>query len=48
MDRLSKYILGLFAITLLDFITINSVSLGLCIDVELLSKMHFILKPASL
>ena len=48
MDRLSKYISGLFAIKILDFITINSVSLGLCIDVELLSKMHFILKPASL
>ena len=48
MDRLSKYILGLFAITILDFITINPVFLGLCIDVELLSKMHFILKEASL
>ena len=41
MDRLSKYILGLFMITTLDFITINSVFLGLCIDVELLSKMDY-------
>ena len=41
MDRLSKYILGLFAIKILDFITINSVFPGQFIDVELLSKMDF-------
>ena len=41
MDRPSKYILGLFMITILDFISINSVFLGLCIDVELVSKMDF-------
>ena len=41
MGRLSKYILGLFMITILDFISINSVFLGLCIDVELVSKMDF-------
>ncbi|KZR64279.1 hypothetical protein PMIT1306_01252 [Prochlorococcus sp. MIT 1306] len=39
MDRLSKYILGLFMITILDFINITSVFLGQCIDVDLLSKM---------
>lgn len=41
MDRLSKYILGLFMITILDFVNINSVFLGQCIDVELLTKMDF-------
>ncbi len=41
MGRLSKYILGLFIITLLDFITINSVFLGLFIDIELLRKIDF-------
>jgi len=41
MGRLSKYILGLFMITILDSINIKSVFLGQCIDIELLSKMDF-------
>ena len=41
MGRLSKYILRIFMTTVLDFITINSVFLGLFIDIELLRKIDF-------
>ncbi|KZR75558.1 hypothetical protein PMIT1323_01851 [Prochlorococcus marinus str. MIT 1323] len=41
MGRLSKYILGLFIITILYFITVNSVFLGLFINIELLKRIDF-------
>ncbi len=48
MDRLSKYILGLFLITILDFITINSVFSVYALMLNYLVGWIFILKPASL